>query len=376
MKIPNCILAVRRAFKGTAIRPGKHQVIRLILSLIALTFLSGHNIFSQIKKVPRSSDSIHFAVIGDYGSHAQGLGHDEGMVAKLVKSWRPDFIITVGDNNYPKGRKPTITQNIGRYYCDKIYNPEGQPKPCKGAAARHKKNLFFPTLGNHDWCTNGAKPYIEYFTQLPGNRRYYDFTMGPVHFFAIDSEAKEACSCDNPECFEPDGADEDSEQAQWLKHKLKESTSPWNLVYFHHAPYTCKKASKWMRWPFQDWGANAVFSGHKHLYERGWLADEKNFPYVVNGVGGTKLSECDANELKQASASTSFEEIVISGYYGAIRVQANPKSLTFKFYSADERQVLDECELEKTASGQKLTCTGVSKARKIPSHKKEIEDEN
>ena len=30
-----------------------------------------------------------------------------------------------------------------------------------------------------------VKPYFDYFT-LPGNERYYDFTWGPVHLFALD----------------------------------------------------------------------------------------------------------------------------------------------------------------------------------------------
>jgi hypothetical protein len=34
----------------------------------------------------------------------------------LVKGWKPDFIITVGDNNYPRGSASTIDQNIGQYY--------------------------------------------------------------------------------------------------------------------------------------------------------------------------------------------------------------------------------------------------------------------
>ncbi|MGB9586346.1 MAG: hypothetical protein ACPL7A_02865, partial [Anaerolineales bacterium] len=56
--------------------------------------------------------SIHFAVIGDYGSGDQ----NEANVAKLVKSWNPDFIITTGDNNYPIGSEATIDYNIGQFY--------------------------------------------------------------------------------------------------------------------------------------------------------------------------------------------------------------------------------------------------------------------
>jgi hypothetical protein len=64
--------------------------------------------------------SIRFAVIGDYGSDSQA----EADVANLVKSWGPSFIITVGDNNYPKGAASTIDANIGKYYYEFADCPE------------------------------------------------------------------------------------------------------------------------------------------------------------------------------------------------------------------------------------------------------------
>src|ERR1700733_1367363 len=66
------------------------------------------------------ADSIIFAVIGDYGRDTK----QEDSVAKMVKGWNPDFIITVGDNNYSTGSAATIKTNIGKYYGDYIYNPD------------------------------------------------------------------------------------------------------------------------------------------------------------------------------------------------------------------------------------------------------------
>ncbi|PYV85585.1 MAG: alkaline phosphatase, partial [Acidobacteria bacterium] len=60
------------------------------------------------------STTVRFAVIGDYGT----AGQNELDVSSLVKSWNPDFIITVGDNNYPDGWASTIDRNIGQYYHD------------------------------------------------------------------------------------------------------------------------------------------------------------------------------------------------------------------------------------------------------------------
>ncbi|NJD58071.1 MAG: hypothetical protein FIA98_01570, partial [Anaerolineae bacterium] len=174
---------------------------------------------------------VVFAVIGDYGT-----GHrDEGKVADLVLGWQPDFIITVGDNNYPDGAADTLDQNVGQFFHAYIYPYTGS----YGAGA--DVNRFFPTMGNHDWYTDNARPYFDYFT-LPGNERYYDFICGPVHLFALNNYE-----------LEPDGVGATSTQAEWLKASLAASTSPWNIVYMHYPPYSSGMhgSTDWARWPYK-----------------------------------------------------------------------------------------------------------------------------
>ena len=126
--------------------------------------------------------SVRFAVIGDFGL----AGRPDLDVSNLVKSWNPDFIVTVGDNNYPAGAATTIDKNIGQYYHEFIYPYVGAYGP--GAPTQ---NLFFPAIGNNDWNTSdGYMPYLNYFT-LPNNEHYYDFVWGPVHFFFINSHGRE-----------------------------------------------------------------------------------------------------------------------------------------------------------------------------------------
>ncbi|HEX6838925.1 MAG TPA: hypothetical protein VF334_20240, partial [Polyangia bacterium] len=57
-----------------------------------------------------------FAVIGDYGVDTT----DEMDVVKLIRSWHPDYLVTVGDNNYPSGEANTIDANIGQYFHEYI----------------------------------------------------------------------------------------------------------------------------------------------------------------------------------------------------------------------------------------------------------------
>jgi tartrate-resistant acid phosphatase type 5 len=258
---------------------------------------------------------LRFAVIGDFGEGGQA----EADVASLVHGWNPDIVITVGDNNYPSGAADTIDAHIGQYYHDFIFPYTGAYGP--GAS----ENRFFPILGNHDWYTAGAQPYLDYFS-LPGNERYYDFVRGPVHFFALDSDENE-----------PDGFRVNSIQAAWLEQGLAASTSPWNIVYLHYPPYSSGMhgSSSWMRWPFAAWGANAVLSGHDHTYER-LLVD--GIPYFVDGVGGGGLYNF-VNVLPES-------QFRYSANYGAMLVTATGTDLRFEFYNRTGK-LIDQYELTK-----------------------------
>jgi tartrate-resistant acid phosphatase type 5 len=207
-----------------------------------------------------------FVIIGDYGLS----GPEEAKVALLAASLKPDFVITTGDNNYPLGAAETIEENVGRYFHQFM-------APYRGSfGAGASENAFFPCLGNHDWYSPNAQPYLDYFS-LPNNERYYDIVRGSVQLFALDSDPNE-----------PDGTSVDSVQGRWFAARIQASTAPWRVVYFHHPPYSSGPhgSTLGMRWPFQAWGASVVYSGHDHTYERLEVA---GFPYVVNGVGGNDL---------------------------------------------------------------------------------------
>ena len=266
--------------------------------------------------VPTTSTPLSFAVIGDFGTGNQ----DEADVAKLVHSWAPDIVITVGDDNYPLGSAETIDEHIGKDYHDFIFPYTGE----YGQGAT--ENRFFPTLGNHDWYTAGAQPYLDYFS-LPGNERYYNFTWGPVHFFALDSDENE-----------PDGVSMTSLQAVRLELGLAASTSPWNIVYFHHPPYSSGNthgSAMWMRWPFAAWGANAVLSGHEHNYER---LQVDGIPYFVDGLGG--------NEIYGFGDPIPQSQFRYHDDYGAMLVHATGTDLHFEFYNR-RGTLIDQYELKK-----------------------------
>ena len=274
--------------------------IKYIPFFLVILTLAG---FAVSSSTSRAANAV-FGIIGDYGESTLPY---ESEVANRIKSWNPDFIVTAGDNNYPDGAAATIDANIGQYFHQFIYPYTGY----YGAGAT--ENLFFPVLGNHDWHAPDAQPYLDYFT-LPGNERYYDFTWGPVHFFMLDSDT-----------HEPDGTSSASTQAIWLQDRLASSTAPWKLVICHHAPYSSGSvhgSTVYMQWPFQEWGANAVLSGHEHTYERIVL---NGFPYFVNGLGG--------NGRYSFVTPVPGSVVRYNSDYGAMRAEADDNQITFQFIS-------------------------------------------
>lgn len=268
--------------------------------------------------------SVRFAVIGDYGSGNQ----DEARVASMVRAWAPDLVITTGDNNYDLGEAETIDANIGQFYHNFISPYTGAYGP--GAQI----NRFFPSLGNHDWFTRSGtpalpRPYLDYFT-LPGNERYYDFTWGPVHFFALSSDVNE-----------PDGRTFTSIQADWFKPRIAAADLPWKIVYFHHPPYTAgaNLPTPEMDWPFASYGTDLVLMGHDHNYQR---IQRHGISYIINGAGGGDLYGVPGNI--DGLAAKYFDS------HGAMLVQADRCWLVSRFIN-DSSEVIDTIRLSSGEAG-------------------------
>jgi len=284
---------------------------------------------AQIAFVPAASAQQVFAVIGDFGDGSSS----EAAVANMVHSWDPDFIITTGDNNLGtlSGPGQQWTAYVGNFYGQYTLGDTS------GGSNRYPEQTgttqrFFPSVGNHDTPTSSGTTahYLDYFhDEVSGPGRlptgtgshssaasYYDFVVGDAHFFAVDSDHIDPTTM--------------AAQKAWLQAGLEGSTSKFDFVYFHHAAYSsCSSHSstEQMQWPFQQWGATAVFGGHDHVYERIILTDDDHdaFPYFTVGFSGRSLY----------GFATPIEGSVVrySSDYGALRVTLDGDQAIFDAFS-------------------------------------------
>ncbi len=285
-------------------------------SQISAPNMDNTNVYDYLKPAALPVQTVQFAVIGDFGDASQA----EADVAGMINGWSPDLVITTGDNRYGN---TTYENTVGQFFCD-FLTDVGSGTNCT-SGGNSPTNAFFPSLGNHDYTDGGGlTQYLNYFSNLPGtgipttgtsgidNRRYYDFIQGPVHFFVIDSQGALTSSSDM------------TAQQDWLQTQLDDSTTPWQVVYFHHAAYSSSTnhgSTPEMQWPFALWGADAIFQGHDHTYER-IIVD--NIPYFVSGNGGRSLYGCGSPIAGSSGC--------LNGDYGAMLVTATDSNINFKSY--------------------------------------------
>ena len=232
--------------------------------------------------VPDRDGRTVIGMIGDFGVN----NVNEENAAALINTLAPDIIITLGDNNYPSGAIETMDDNVGKYYGSWIHPYIGD----YGDGAT--ENKFFPCMGNHDWYVADGQGYFDYFT-LPNNERYYTFSHGNVDLFCLDA--------DN---HEPDSPYANGTQGLWARAHLMGSTATWKLVYMHHPPYSSGThgSNSWMQWPFEAWGADTVWGGHDHNYER---ITQGGVLYGITGISGTGLRTMG---VPVANSNVAFRE--------------------------------------------------------------------
>jgi len=215
----------------------------------------------QTLPLPNREGTLKFLVLGDFGTGGTTQKELGAQMARLIKTFPAELVITVGDNIYGSEN----SQDFKRKFED----------PYREVLDAGVK--FYASLGNHD-----AREQSHYDLFNMGGRTYYSMTppRQRVKFIAIESDYPTP------------------EQIDWLRQELR-SGEDWIIPYFHHPLYSSGKwhgsnlsLRKVLEPMFLASNVTVVFAGHDHFYER--TKPQHGVTHFVVGSGG-KLRRGDIN---------------------------------------------------------------------------------
>ncbi len=282
--------------------------IVVLISVIYTTTRRSATIPTQFPLPSPVSDPV-VAAAGDISCNREKTSEEcrQQDTADILVAMNPIAVLTLGDNQYEKGEY----QNFLNYF-DKSWG--------------RVKSITHPTLGNHDYGTQGASGYFDYFAATAGDREkgYYSFDIGSWHIIALNSNCGEIDECQNG-----------SVQLQWLEQDLASHTNTCTLAYWHHPRFSSGYHGS--DETYQDFwqtlykhGADVVLGGHDHDYERfapldpaGKLDTKKGIRQFVVGTGGRSLYA-----IVRALPNSEVRE---SQTYGVLKLTLAPTSYDWQF---------------------------------------------
>lgn len=212
---------------------------------------------------PAPADAITVAAAGDICPPAP---ESCARTADLVERLSVDAVLTLGDNQYDDG---SLEEYLASY--DTTWG--------------RFKAITYPVAGNHEWHTDGAQGFLEYFER---STTWYSFDLGAWRLYALDGscEVNGGCGPGDP-------------QHEWLARELADRSDRCILGYWHQPRFSSGTAhgSDELVEPLwellEDAGGDLVLNGHEHHYERFAPQDAQGRPAtdgmveIVAGTGGT-----------------------------------------------------------------------------------------
>jgi tartrate-resistant acid phosphatase type 5 len=237
----------------------------------------------------RTQKPLRFMVFGDWGRNGEDKQKEVALeLGRTAKKFRPECIISTGDNFYPNGVQSTRDHNWLASY-ENIYT------------AHSLQSDWYVVLGNHDY-RGDPQAEIDYSQidrkwHMPA--RYYskvffigeDSTLGVLMIF-IDTTPflSESYNGDQHHVHGQDTA----MQRTWLEKTLRDAPAniKWKFVFGHHPVYTGggrMKAKETIEMKelfkpiFDKYHVNAYICGHDHNLQ--YIKPPGHTSYFVSGAG-------------------------------------------------------------------------------------------
>ncbi len=173
----------------------------VILTLVVAVLLAAWGCDSE----PTPSEEVIVAA----GDIAKCSRQGDEATAELVEGIE-GTVLALGDEAYPRG----TTENFER---------------CYGPSWGRFKERTKPVPGNHEYYTEGARGYFQYFGEAAGDPDggYYSYELGSWHVVALNS------NCEEVRCGPG------SLQTKWLNEDLAANDETrCTLAYMHHPRFS------------------------------------------------------------------------------------------------------------------------------------------
>jgi hypothetical protein len=213
-------------------------------------------------------------------------------------------VFTVGDNVYSHGTALEFVE-------------------CYSMSWGRHRSRTRPAPGNHDYESEQARPYFDYFgaNAGPAGLGYYSYTLGDWHIVSLNSNT-------NARSW---GA----AQEEWLRRDLAASRSNCTLAYWHSPFFSSgerygnvTETANLFRILYEHATA-ALVSGHEHFYERfapqdpNGHADPTGIRQFVAGTGGARLYKL--------SAAKPNSEVRNNVTHGVLKLTLNRTGYSWEF---------------------------------------------
>jgi len=247
------------------------------------------------------------ALCGDGGSEETALLLDgiAGTVAGL------------GDNAYEDGTSEEFAD---------CYEPSW---------GRHKARVR-PAPGNHEYHTEEAAGYVDYFGDAAGTdgEGFYSYDLGAWHVVVLNSE------CQSRDCV--------ASQQDWLQADLDEHQTACTLAYWHRPVLTAgphdDESAMLSEWRIlYDHQADLLLTAHDHVYQRfGRLnrdadgSDDEGIRQIIVGTGGRSLTDIDPERAANTAglevwADTGDDGDEQDGSNGVLKLALRPAGYDWEF---------------------------------------------
>jgi acid phosphatase type 7 len=289
-----------------------------VVTMITLAFLIAAGCGPEKMPPPEVPEVAGRPVVVAAGDIADCASEGDEATATLVGGIE-GTVLTMGDNAYESGTSADFAE---------CYDPTwGQFK------ARTR-----PSPGNHEYRTEGARGYFDYFGDAAGDpgEGYYSYDVGAWHIVALNSNCSEVLRCGPG-----------SPQGRWLEEDLAANDEEaCTLAYFHHPLFTSGEYRPGIKRMERLWeilyagGVDVVLNGHDHNYQRfapqdpeGRVDPEGGIRQFVVGTGGRSLYE-----IPNPIANT---EIYNDDTYGVLELSLHPKRYEWEFVPVEGESFTD-----------------------------------